>query len=511
MRLAKRFTCVLLALVMILSLGVTAFADEGTTSTAGSGKITINNAVVGQTYTIYKILELESYNEDAGAYSYKTTTDWHSFITGSDIQDIYVSIENNYVSWKTDTSAEFAAKAKTFAEKLEENQGQMKAKSSTVEFTDLQLGYYLVVSDLGAICSLDTTNPNAVIEEKNGKPTVEKKVEEDSTKEYGKKNDADIGQTVNFKTTINVVDGNPKNYVLHDMMSAGLNFNGSVTVKVKNGTDDEVRLTAGTDYTLVKKTSESSDIKDDCKFEIRFIDKAEDNSSRGLKPNDVITVEYSATVNASAVIAGEGNLNETKLSYGNESTETSSTRTYVWQFDVFKYTNKDGKKIALKDAKFRLYKEVTGEDETKTKQYAMADEIKGADGKVTGYKLTDWTTSEDSATTFTSPENGKFSIIGLDADTYHLEETAAPAGYNKLKNPVTVTITGSYDEQNNTGTATGTYDTSSIGTVEVENKTGTELPSTGGVGTTIFYVLGSVLVIGAAVLLITKKRMNAEA
>lgn len=519
MRLAKRFTCVLLALVMILSLGVTAFADEVTPSTTGSGSITIDNAVKDKVYTIYRIFDIDSYNEDYSAFNYKVSDKWGSFFKKDAAGLTYVDIdEMGYVTAKSGfDAAKFAEAALAFT-KTEgatiDNDGTATASGSTVTFNNLTLGYYLVGSSLGSLCSLDTTNPTATIKEKNGAPSVVKQVQEDSNSTWGKQNDADIGQTVNFKTTINVVDGNPKNYVLHDEMSAGLNFNGTVTVKVKNGTEDEVSLTAGTDYTLVNKTDKSSSIEDNCTFEIHFIDKTESNGSRGLKPNDVITVEYSATVNASAVIAGDGNPNTTWLKYGEKDwTEKDTTRTYVWQFEVFKYTKKGDQETALKDAKFRLYKKVTGEGETETKQYATASEVKNDDGKVTGYKLTGWTTSEDGATTFTSPEDGKFNIIGLDADNYYLEETAAPAGYNKLKNPVKVEISKTFTDTSTSESATVKYnDTNATNNeVKVENKTGTELPSTGGVGTTIFYVLGSVLVIGAAVLLITKRRMNAEA
>ena len=108
----------------------------------------------------------------------------------------------------------------------------------------------------------------------------------------------------------------------------------------------------------------------------------------------------------------------------------------------------------------------------------------------------------------TTPADGKFAVSGLDADTYYLEETEAPAGYNKLKDPVEFVITATVDGTTNVGTATVSYGTDSTGTVKVENKTGAELPSTGGIGTTIFYVLGSILVLGAGVVLVVKKRMG---
>ena len=127
------------------------------------------------------------------------------------------------------------------------------------------------------------------------------------------------------------------------------------------------------------------------------------------------------------------------------------------------------------------------------------------DGKVTG-----WTETKAEGTVFETPDDdGSFTISGLDADTYYLEEVGAPAGYNKLAAPVKVTITATINTATNVGTATVTYGENSTGTVKIENKTGVELPSTGGVGTTIFYVIGGLLMAVAVVLLVTKKKMSA--
>ena len=487
----KRVVSTLLALVLVLALA-------GTAAAAGEGSITIDNAVEGKTYTIYRIFDLDSHSEDYQALNYKVSAKWDEFFkTGAEGLK-YVDIDElGYVTWKENASAaDFAAKAFDFATANSiANDGQKTADSSTVEFIGLELGYYLVQSDLGALCSLDTTMPNVTIKEKNSEPTVEKKVKEDSTGAFGETNDADIGQTVEFETTITVVDGQPKGYVLHDTMSAGLTFNGKVEVKIDGRT-----LTAGTDYTLVTK----EELNDGCTFEVRFIDDEDENGnatgSHALKPNDVVTVTYSATVNENAVIGGEGNPNTTKLNYTEGSATTketpeSKTYTYVWEFDVLKYTMKDSTETPLAGAKFKLYKEVNG-----VKNYVIVDES----NKVTG-----WTTDEEAASVFTTPDNGSFTISGLDADTYYLEEVEAPAGYNKLAEPVKVTITATINENTNVGTATVTYGENSTGTVKIENKTGVELPSTGGVGTTIFYVIGGLLMAVAVVLLVTKKKMSA--
>ena len=477
----KRVVSTLLALVLVLALA-------GTAAAVGEGSITIDNAVKGKTYTIYRIFDLDSHSEDYQALNYKVSAKWAAFFAEGAEGLNYVDIDElGYVTWKENASAaDFAAKAIAFATANSiANDGQKTADSSTVAFIGLDLGYYLVQSDLGALCSLDTTMPNVTIKEKNSEPTVEKKVKEDSTGAFGETNDADIGQTVDFETTITVVDGQPKGYVLHDTMSAGLTFNGKVEVKIGNRT-----LKADTDYTLV-----TADLNDGCTFEVRFVDGQ-------LKPNDVVTVTYSATVNEKAVIGGEGNPNTTKLSYTDGSTTTkkdtpeSKTYTYVWKFDVLKYTMKDSTETSLAGAKFVLYKTVDG------KNYYV---------KVTNGKVTGWTETKAEGTVFETPDDGSFTISGLDADTYYLEEVEAPAGYNKLAAPVKVTITATINATTNVGTATVTYgeNSTSTDTVKIENKTGVELPSTGGVGTTIFYVIGGLLMAVAVVLLVTKKKMSA--
>lgn len=500
MKYTKKILSLLLAVVMVFAMAVTVGADETDTK---PGSITIDNAVSGKTYTIYRIFNIDSHNDDYSAFNYKVNSVWNGFFAENAGGLSYVDIDSQgYVTWKASASAaDFAAAAIQYAKDyLIEDNGTTEASGSSVSFNNLELGYYLVKSDLGALCSLDTTTPSVTIKEKNGAPTIEKKVQEDSNSNWGKKNDADLGQTVNFQTTINVIDGQPVKYVLHDKMT-GLTFGSvsSITVKRNNET---VTLTSGTDYTVNTTT-----LTDGCAFEVVFKDNTVGEvTSSVLQPNDVVTVSYSATVNKDAVIAGTGNPNETWLSYGESgNTQHDVTRTYVWQVNVFKCTKNGDKEMALAGAEFKLYKEV---GDQKTKNYVTATEIKSEDNKVTGYKVTGWTETESEGTTFTSPDTGKFDIVGLDADTYYLVETKAPAGYNKVKDAVKIVI--SKDYSGDTGTATVTYGTNSTGEVKVVNNTGTELPSTGGMGTTIFYILGSVLVLAAVVLLVTKKRMGSE-
>lgn len=504
MKLAKKLASLLLALTMLMGLTTTAFADGET------GKITIDNAVVGQTYTVYQILDLESYNIDyddedqeiGGQYAYKAASDWSNFINGSDIKGVYVNVDaQGYVTWiMKDTqgnetgAADFAKLAQDYAKKNSvANQGTVTATAAegstdtttTVTFENLDLGYYLVDSSLGTLCSLDTTNPNVTIREKNAAPTNEKTVEEDSNGSYGSVNDADIGQTVNFKSTITAQAG-AQNYIFHDKMDSGLTY-GSVTGITLNGT--AVENTSNKAYTV------SASPADGDTFDVVFTQTFCDT----LKANDQIVISYTATVNENAVVGGEGNKNESKVEYGEEgkttTTPPSTTITYTWSFDVLKYANGDENKV-LADAQFVLL----NKDKTEAAEIAGGKLTVWSNVPVAG---TDGTIPWSDEMTLTTDDKGKITIAGLDAGTYYLREIKAPDGYNKLAVDVEVKIEPTKD-------STGSSMSLAAVTAKVENKSGSELPSTGGMGTTIFYVLGGILVAGAVVLLVIKKRMGAE-
>ena len=475
----KKTMSVLLALVLLLALSVPAMA-------AGEGTITINNAVVGQTYTIYRILELESYNSMTNAYSYKATTDWKDFINSDGIKGTYMDVDaQGYVTWKDGAdAAAFAKLARAYAANASNNvtaQGTANADSTNVTFNNLELGYYLVDSTLGTLCSLDTTNPTVTIEEKNAKPSNVKTVEEDSTGDYGSTNDADIGQTVNFKSTITAQAG-AENYVFHDKMSGGLTFGAVTSVTLKHKEDTEAATVASENYEV-----NTSNPEDGCTFEIVFTQAFCDT----LKANDKIEISYTATVNEKAVVGGNGNPNESHLSYGDQNhpttTPPSTTTTYTWKIDVLKYTMKGDEEVKLADAVFTLSKSIDGTD-----PIALISEGNNV------YRVAK--TGETGITQITTDATGAFTIKGLDSDTYYLTEIAQPAGYNKLADPIKVVI----DDHGNV-----TYNDDCRGTVRVENKTGAELPSTGGVGTTVFYVVGGLMVLLAVVLLVTRKKMSA--
>ena len=474
MKTIKKLMAALLAVALLCAMAVPAFAADA------PGSITINNAVSGKTYNVYRILDIATHNDGYTGIVYKTNDKWSNFINSTDVKSKYFTAVGNdgVITVRDDLNAD-DAKALAVSAKawlgahtdITADATAITATSSTVNFTNLELGYYLVVSSgwdeaVEVVCSLDTTKPDVEINEKNGKPTIEKKIVENSN--TVENNTAGIGDYVQFQITVNVIDGQPSNYVIHDKMSAGLTFVNTTEypVEVKVGTST---LTS-TEYSLNKSTT------DGCAFELKINDNI-------LQPNDVVTVTYYGQVNPSAVINGD-NTNEAKLTYGTNGNSTcEKTTTKVFGFKVFKHAGTDTEHL-LPGAEFRLYKTVNGEN-----YYAQFD----AKGLLTG-----WTTSATIAgVTMTSNSDSALVLNGLDAGTYYLEETKAPDGYNKLTAPVTVTITED-----------GKVNETANGTVYVSNNAGATLPSTGGMGTTLFYVIGGGLMVAAVVLLVTKKRME---
>lgn len=500
MKLIKKIAAIMLSIMMVLGMASVVSADSATsgTSTDTKGKITINSAIAGQTYKIYRILELESYNTTAESYAYKATSKWNTFIQSADIKDIYVTIDaNGYVTWKNNADvAEFAQKALAYAKVTPvaaENDATVAEGNNTVTFENLDLGYYLVGSSAGALCGLTTTNNEVTIQEKNGVPSVDKKVQEDSkigtADEWSKNNTADIGQIVNFQTTITAQPG-AQNYILHDKMDEGLTFDtNSVQIKLKkSGETAENIVTATNNYEV--KTS-GLENPNPCTFHVVFTQ----DFCNTLAENDKIIVTYSATLNENAVIAGEGNKNNTWLKYGdNKETTHDTTTTKTFELPVFKYTKDGETETALAGATFTLSKDAKGSTPIKLVSVSEDDTT----GDI--YRVAK-TGETGTVTAVTTKASGKFTIKGLDADTYYLTETKQPDGYNKLSAPIKVVIADN-------GSITVDNGTSSVTEVKVLNKTGSILPSTGGSGTTMIYILGAILVLGSSVVLITKKRMR---
>lgn len=477
MKNTRKIFAMAVTVVMILALAIPGFADEVT------GTITINDAVVGQTYTVYQILELESYS--GNAYSYKATTAWFDFINSDAIKGVYVAVDDQgYVTWiENADAAAFAKLAQVYAKtnNVTASATAVTATTATVEFTGLDLGYYLVDTTLGTLCSLDTTNPDVVMKEKNEAATVTKEVQEDSNNSWGETNDADINQVVNYRATITVQAG-AENYVLYDNMSEGLTWSGTVAVTVNDITVD------ASNYTITKNVTVG---EDDNAVTYDFAVAFKNEYIATLTAGTEIVVTYSATLNENAVVGLVGNTNDVILKYGDENKPTwtpkDTTTTYTWDMKVIKYTKNDETESMLANATFKLSTDEAGSNVIKFHKLTTVNEY-GV--------CADADCGKNHVTEITTDTTGTFYIKGLDKGTYYLTETAAPAGYNKLDTPATVEIEGL--------NANSSYTTLES---KIENNSGTELPETGGIGTTLFIVFGSVLAIGAAVLLITKKRV----
>lgn len=527
MRKIRKLLTVFAAFFLVLGLTINVQANNGVNE--NNGEITVTNPIEGKNYSLYQLLELESYNTANGAYAYKVTNVWKAFFDQPAISGTngYVSIDKQgYVTWNkdkltADSIAEFAKTALAYAKVKENKIDPVDTKTATkanltdgkLVFSELNLGYYLLDSSVGALCSLQTTAPEVDITEKNTVPTVTKKVEENSNGEWGNKNDANTGDTVNYQTTINIGEG-AQDYVLHDKMSNGLTFKKIISVELQNSNGAlKNQLVEGAHWNL------HTPAEDGDTFDIEFTEAAH----ALFEATNKIVVSYSAILNENAVIAGEGNSNTTNLTYG-DSTDTtnktpdSETKTYTWPFGVYKKGLNDANhSVALQGATFKLTTAPTDKmlpirfvevQNTEIPTYRVATVKEINDGSITKIE------------SITTDENGKFILKGLDAGTYYLTETKAPDGYNKLADPIEVIINSlPTEDEKNLGyniTAAGKPTTNEIMddtqgiAVEVENKKGTLLPSTGGMGTTLLYTIGAGLIVISGILLITKKRMSHE-
>lgn len=470
----KKLFAALLAAALVLAMAVPAFAE---TSANPKGSITISNTVKDETYTIYRMFKLDSYNAESNTYSYTVESAWENFFkTGAGRN--YITLDGqNHPTWTaadendSTTVAAFAKAALAWAAEKNISGTKETATGDTVTFSNLDLGYYLVDSSLGALCGLNTTNPDATITEKNGQPTIEKEVKNGDT--WGTTNDAKIGDTVEFQVKVKVEAG-AKNYVVTDTMEKGLSFDSKTLTVTCNG----ATATLNSDYSLELN-------KNNTTFTLTFAD-----SYVAGKVGETIVVTYAATLNENAVVAG--NKNNATLHYGNKQTVNKETTTYTYEFDLVKVDGTTNK--LLNGAEFKLY-------ETKDSDTALRF-VKNADGS---YRVA-LNTENGENVTDTIVVNGKVHISGLDKVNYWLEETRAPDGYNKLTERQEVKLSeGSQNATLETGATTWAEGN---GGVVVENNAGTVLPSTGGMGTTLFYVIGGGLMVAAVVLLVTKKRME---
>lgn len=469
MKKTKKLMSLLLALAMIFAMSLSVFA-------AGDNSIQVTNAQGGETYKIYKMLDVDV-NPDKTAYSYTLPADspWKNFFTGSGAA--YVEIKNvdgtDYVTWKDDKKGDsdleaFGKAAAAYAAATtgvtEAVAAQTPTADGSITFGGLDSGYYLITSTNGTLSMVETTplQTAVTVNEKNPNPTIDKKVEEDGA--LGTENSAQIGDTVEFEVKIDMKKG-AKNYVMHDKMEDGLTFNKD-SVQI-NG------LTKGTDYTVNTPADGIAALQDDCTFEIRF---AEDYLN-SLTADTTLTVTYSAVLDEKADITA-GEKNEALLKWGDKNqTEWSTTTTKTYQFEILKYDAADTSKNPLAGAEFQLLKA----DGTEVKVVKVTDtEYRVANGNETG-----------AGVPIVTVANNKIVVKGVDLAEYQLEETKSPHGYAKLSAPKKFEV-----KEGQTVL------------VEVENTAGHTLPSTGGMGTTLFYVVGGILVIGAAAIFIFGKRTS---
>ena len=473
----KKLVNILLVLAMVLGMIPTMVNAEKSYNT-NDGKITINPAKENQVYKIYEVLKLESFDSDKGAkgaYAYKATEAWETFINSEEIKGTYVNVDaQGYVTWVPGKdneagAAEFEAKALAHAKanNIVATATKESGNSTTVEFTGLNLGYYLVDSSLGALCGLTTTAKEVTIHEKNTAGDMKKEVKIDAVN-YGESNTASIGDTIEYKIEVTIGKG-AETYTLTDLLDESLTLDvNSISVTAPNFTDfATVDTTATNDYTF-KVVIEGSK----------------------LAEGTIVTITYKAVLNEKAE---KVNNNKATLVYGNNNKIEKETKTYTYEFDLIKT---DSSNVLLDGAKFKLYDAATGGNEIKVILIDEANHI---------YRVA--TKAENAAEAITVTD-GKATIFGLGNGTYYLEETKQPEGYNKLASRVEVKVENA-DNKATTETADNVIKYVRGG-VRVINYNGTVLPTTGGLGTTLFITIGSLVALMAAVVLVTNKRMANE-
>lgn len=498
MKLIKKIAAIMFAFMMVVSMSCNVKAED-TEGVYGQndGSITITGALQGQTYTIYEMLKLESFS--GTNYSYKIADGWENFFKeGAEGAKYMQKDENGYMSFIAGKGGnadirEFAQKALAYAQEghgiKTQNKSPMEGKD-TVEFTGLNLGYYLVGSTTGSLCGLDTTHKTVEIAEKNGVPSVKKTITDGGVRATdGKSNSVNIGDIVTFQTIINVKKG-AQGYVLHDTLSNGL----KLISKVNDYTDSPIMAVAhgfdesGKEFNNnLRKNSEYTITCDDNNFTVTILDSY-------LKNHETvdydIAISYRATLTDAAIIGGEGNTNDTYLKYGVDSKSIhSTTTTYTFRIPVFKYTNVN---TPLAGAEFILSTDPNCVDDTKNLKFTKNTEGKYRYDKTGSTTLTSLDKGRD---------KGRIDVEGLKAGTYYLKETKAPKGYNLLKGIQRIEILED---------GTIKLNNENCDLVKVKNNSGTLLPDTGGAGTTMIYLVGAVLVLGSGVVLVTKRRVKGK-
>ncbi len=531
----SRFLSLLLAAVMTLSMAMTGLAAT----------ITINNSSEGEIYNAYKIFDVTTATSDGETTGYSYTIDstspWYSVVNkatniftltqagsstmfyvtvnaGVEDEDV-IAVFTEAITYDSNGNAYIGDTQLTAAATAYAN------SNGTAQLTGLDAGYYFITTTLGSVVMIDTADATLVINEKNDVPTPDKKILEDGELVESETEDNVHTKTVTYVLYANGVKG-AVNLVIHDQMSVdeGIKYEfdyseSSLKVELVD-TNDINTMTLGTGITSDYYTVEYPDTPDNdketypCDFHIVFNTAAEALfATCGEKSYVMVTIDCSLDAGAAVFTDDEVEIeNGEKLSYGNNGdSDWEVVDIYEYGFEIYKYTgnteNDDGTiGTPLANAEFELRNEA---DEL---AYFIYNSTNG------NYVLEAWGNAPDDGNTYTTTiktsEDGKAHIEGLSEGTYTLTETKAPDGYNLLGSAITVTIeAGTTDEGTpDPSTFTVTQDGTELTghTVSVENNSGTILPGTGGMGTTIFYIVGIVLMIGAAAFFVTRKRISKE-
>lgn len=506
----KKLFAIALVVMMIAALAVPALAAGGTISITEPKN---------DSYAAYKIFDVSG-TADALTYKLPAGSDWTNVLLDDSTTPATSLITGLEFTKNTDGSytvvklASFSAA--DFADKLK---GAVATVSATPELFDTttdklavtENGYYLVVSTPGAAFDKANLSSKAAlttvldgnVDVQNKNSMIFEKEEQVNSGAWVTEDDVQVGDTVNYKIDSEVPGDIPASgsytFIVKDTMDAGLTFGGSVTVKV-----------GGTEVALTEITNPSTPIvsgnvvrynTDGFELSLDLV---------GKTAGTAIEITYSATVNEDAVATVS--VNTAHLVYGDHPALDSEARVYSSELVIDKYeTGEPSQKLA--GAEFVLYK-VVNEAGTDITYYYNVD----ASGVVSWVKAADLKDSSNAAVTdpaeaanitkVTTDTAGKASFKGLTDGDYFLLETVAPTGYVKLTNPIAVTIDGSASLTS--GLSDDQIKTALSPVSHIANTPGSSLPSTGGIGTTIFYVVGSILVVGAGVVLITRKRMTKE-
>jgi len=464
MKTSKKVLAILLALALVSVFGLTAFAK---TVSAGNGPATITitlpdvgDRTANNTYDVYKVFDAENDGESDGI-NYKLVPGKTTAPAG------FTADANGYVSYAgTPGTTELTqTDIDNIASYVRRDTPVISVNTTNedkeIVITGLDYGYYYITTTTGTLVTVDSTNPNANVQDKNEVPPVDKKI---TGAHYvdadGQKALEQVGQDVTFTATITKKAG-AENYEFHDKMTSGLSYNNDVVVTVNGAVVPRANYTVGADEgdTLT----------------IRF----NNDYIEGLADDTVITITYSAKITESAV-TNDPEKNTAYLTYGHVPGDNSTPIKEVEVYNATISVNKtDDSNKPLAGAEFVL-------KNSENKYYKLDN------GAVTWVDL-------DQADVHTSVADGTVpAFTGLADGTYALVETKAPAGYNKAEDTNFTVAGGDYTAANLEQTAT------------VVNNKGPELPSTGGIGTTIFYIVGSVLLLAAAIVLIAKRRTASD-